>query len=87
MKKIFAILALLLLQISLFAQIDAAKFSQLCNALDTHQKGMLSMCVSENGNVTYASSIGYADIEIFCLFTYLGDDLFYFLICYSLPLF
>ena len=63
MKKIFAILALLLLQISLFAQIDTAKFSQLCNALDTHQKGMLSMCVSENGKITYANSIGYADIE------------------------
>ncbi len=56
-------LAFLLLQISLFAQIDTAKFSQLCNALDTHQKGMLSMCVSENGKITYANSIGYADIE------------------------
>ena len=56
-------LAFLLLQISLFAQIDTAKFNQLCNALDTHQKGMLSMCVSENGKITYANSIGYADIE------------------------
>ena len=63
MKKIFAILALLLLQISLFAQIDTAKFNQLFRALDTHQKGMLSMCVSENGKITYANSIGYADIE------------------------
>ncbi|GBL35661.1 D-alanyl-D-alanine carboxypeptidase [Filimonas sp.] len=63
MKTLLTLIAFFFAQVNVFAQLDTAKLNQLFNNYDTHQKAMLSMCLSENGKVVYGRSIGYANVE------------------------
>jgi len=63
MKKLFILFLLFsAAHIRSVAQVNAAKLDQLFETYDTHQKAMLSMCLSENKRVVYHKSIGYGDL-------------------------
>ena len=65
MKRIFfATLLIGILSLGGFAQeFDKAKLDSFLNTLDTNNRFMGSVAVSQNGKIVYAKSIGFSDIE------------------------
>lgn len=62
--KLIAILAFgLLAQIGLAQTFDKAKLDQYFDALEANNKFMGSVAVSQNGNLIYSRSVGFADFE------------------------
>jgi len=64
MKNIYSTLFLFSFALALFSQdFDKAKMDSLFTTIDSHQKGMGSVSIFENGMPVYQNTIGYADIE------------------------
>jgi len=61
-KHIFTFIVLLFSK-SIIAQIDSLKLDSLMLQLDKHQKAMVSVALSERGQLIYQRTIGYADVE------------------------
>lgn len=71
-KNLFSFLFLVLFAGSMFAQqkmavattkLNTAKLDSLFNLLETNNKSMGSLAISENGKVIYSKSIGFSDVE------------------------
>lgn len=62
-KIIAAISTLLIIQFSYSQTIDKAKLDSYFQALETNNKFMGSVALSQNGKLLYNKSIGYTDIE------------------------
>lgn len=64
MKKIILPIICTILTTALYAQnFDKDKLDSYFNALETNNKFMGSVAVSENGKIIYSKAIGYADVE------------------------
>ncbi|WP_439556780.1 serine hydrolase domain-containing protein [Dyadobacter sp.] len=63
-RKVFYIAFLFLSSISAFAQqIDKTKLDAYFDALEKNDKFMGSVAISQNGNVVYSRTLGFADVE------------------------
>jgi D-alanyl-D-alanine carboxypeptidase len=63
MKKSFSLILFICI-FSVSAQdFDKAKLDQYLETLETHEKAMLSLAITENGEPIYQKSIGFVDVE------------------------
>lgn len=63
-KKIFTLLIVFLISQIGFAQIvDTSKLNNFFEALDSNQRFMGSVAISENGKIIYTNEIGFSDVE------------------------
>lgn len=63
-RKILITLATVVLSLTGFSQIpDKTKLDNYFDTLEAHNKFMGSVSVSQNGNIIYSKSIGFADVE------------------------
>lgn len=65
MKKnlILTAFIVLLTQLSFAQDFDSAKLDTYFNALETHNKFMGSVAVSQDGKIIYTKSVGFSDVE------------------------
>ncbi len=62
--KLLAILTIgLLSQISLAQDFDRSKLDSYFDALDSHNRFMGSVAISQNGKIIYTKSVGFSDVE------------------------